>query len=447
MVLPFLIGCRFDSRKLSKRKLIFKEGVRMEDIFDKIQAITGISKYSNSEVITPKWVVTDMVDLLPPEIFNSEAKFLDPAAKSGRFLAEIYSRLFDSPLLAARFPNEADRRQHILKNQLYGLATSATAATIVRKQLYDDPTIAGNIVYTADKVTKELIQGAFGIMKFDVVIGNPPYNKDIFLDFVSMGYDLSSQYTCMITPAKWQTNADNARTASKVSYKQFRDKLAKHISHVVFYPACKDVFDILQVDGIAFYLIDEDDHEKAIVENRCKHIPQFNSTETRCILNRESLFNIGNEIIEYLGNYKSFKFGYEGINGKFQVWTNTQVPGGGLSTLEAPRQTQFVGASYIEEDIGIDIGHSTASICTFASNSKQECEYFVSWLNTKFTRFFVAINISKLTGIIDDDHFRFVPAPPSGKFDHIYTDDELYKAFNLPQKYIDVIEAIVKERK
>lgn len=136
MVLPFLIGCRFDSRKLSKRKLIFKEGVRMEDIFDKIQAITGISKYSNSEVITPKWVVTDMVDLLPPEIFNSEAKFLDPAAKSGRFLAEIYSRLFDSPLLAARFPNEADRRQHILKNQLYGLATSATAATIVRKQLY-----------------------------------------------------------------------------------------------------------------------------------------------------------------------------------------------------------------------------------------------------------------------------------------------------------------------
>lgn len=43
--------------------------------------------------------------------------------------------------------------------------------------------------------------------------------------------------------------------------------------------------------------------------------------------------------------------------------------------------------------------------------------------------------------------FRFVPAPPTGKFDHIYTDKELYKDFNLPQKYIDVIEAVVKERK
>ena len=90
---------------------------------------------------------------------------------------------------------------------------------------------------------------------------------------------------------------------------------------------------------------------------------------------------------------------------------------------------------------------SGASTCSFSSDSKQECEYFVSWLNTKFTRFFVAINISKLTGIICDDCFRFVPAPPSGKFDHIYTDAELYKAFNLPQKYIDVIEAVVKERK
>ena len=56
----------------------------MEDIFDKLQAITGISKYSNSEVITPLNIVNNMVDLLPPEIFNPDTKFLDPAVKSGR---------------------------------------------------------------------------------------------------------------------------------------------------------------------------------------------------------------------------------------------------------------------------------------------------------------------------------------------------------------------------
>ena len=106
----------------------------MEDLFGRLQAIVGITKYSNSEVITPLNIVKDMVDLLPADVFKPEAKFLDPAVKSGRFLAEIYRRLFSSPLLAERFPNEADRRQHILENQLYGLATSATAATIVRNQ-------------------------------------------------------------------------------------------------------------------------------------------------------------------------------------------------------------------------------------------------------------------------------------------------------------------------
>ena len=94
----------------------------MEDIFDKLQAITGISNYSNSEVITPLNIVKDMVDLLPPEIFNPDAKFLDPAVKSGRFLIEIYHRLMNSPLLA-HIP-EPERQKHIIENQLYGLATS-----------------------------------------------------------------------------------------------------------------------------------------------------------------------------------------------------------------------------------------------------------------------------------------------------------------------------------
>lgn len=225
----------------------------MEDFFDRFHAITGISKYSSSEVITPLNIVKDMVDLLPADVFNPDAKFLDPAVKSGRFLAEIYRRLFDSPLLSHM--NETHRKEHILENQLFGLATSAAAAAIVRKQLYNDATVAGNVVYTADRVTKELIQGAFSIMKFDVVIGNPPYNKDIFLDFVNMGYNLSSQYTCMITPAKWQTK-DNKKNAD------FRKSLVPHMRDIVFYPDCLDVFGIAEPSGISYYLIDRDLHDK-----------------------------------------------------------------------------------------------------------------------------------------------------------------------------------------
>ena len=55
-----------------------------------------------------------------------------------------------------------------------------------------------------DEMKKE-----FGQMKFDVVIGNPPYNKGMDLDFVDLGYKISNKYTVMITPAKWQTTADD----------------------------------------------------------------------------------------------------------------------------------------------------------------------------------------------------------------------------------------------
>lgn len=291
-------------------------------------------------------------------------------------------------------------------------------------------------------------------MQFNVVIGNPPYNKGMDLDFVDLAYKLSTEYVCMITPAKWQTTADDYRgCASKnIDYKGFREKLVPHMSYVCFYPCCKDVFDILQVDGITYFLIDKNStFEQCTIENKSKYIKKLieKSIEKRSILHRESLINVGNQIFNYVksnDNYKQFQFVYIVGNKKYQVWTNSQTPGGALSTLETERKTLFIGDSTIEE-YDLNLLHSNASSCTFEADSKEECQCFISWLNTRFTQFFLCINQSKLTGCLTNDCFRFVPAPPSGKFDHIYTDQELYQAFNLPQKYIDVIEAVIKERK
>lgn len=416
----------------------------MEDIFDKLQAITGISKYSNSEVITPKSIVSDMVDLLPADVFSPESKFLDPAVKSGRFLAEIYKRLMESQLMIQTFPDEQKRERHILENQLYGVATSPVAATIVRKQLYGNPKLTGNIVYTADKVTKEMIQGAFSIMKFDVVIGNPPYNKGMDLDFVDIGFELSKQYTVMITPAKWQTAEADQRVMSKMTYGEFRKKLVPHMSKVVFFPCCKDVFDIYQTDGITYYVLDKEEHSTCIIENRCRDIATFNGCKTRPITNAESLLNIGNEIIEYMGAYPKFQFMHLTGDKRFEVWMNTKVSGYDWYATKNPRYVLSI-SRLIDNSKGQR--YDGEAKCIFESDSRGECESFGTWIYSKFTRFFLVPNISKLNNIQTNHCFRFVPAPPSGKFDHIYTDEELYKAFNLPQKYIDVIEAVVKERK
>lgn len=141
--------------------------------------------------------------------------------------------------------------------------------------------------------------------------------------------------------------------------------------------------------------------------------------------------------------YKRFEFPENIGRKRFNVVTNTQASGYDWFVEGKPRY--LLGISRIL-DVKAGEKHTGLSRVIFESDSRQECESFVSWINTRFTRFFILTNISKLT-VLDDYCFRFVPAPPSGKFDHIYTDEELYKAFNLPQKYIDIIEAVIKERK
>lgn len=57
----------------------------MNDFSSLLQQYTGISKYSKSEVITPQWVVSDMVDLLPQEVFNPDATSLSQSLKGGSY--------------------------------------------------------------------------------------------------------------------------------------------------------------------------------------------------------------------------------------------------------------------------------------------------------------------------------------------------------------------------
>lgn len=431
-----------------------------------------------------------MINLLPPDqdktFWNPNTTFLDIYCKSGVFLEILYRRLMG---VLANFPGYEDeqvRSSHVLNNQLFGLsplddgglmlATRRVYGDIFHKNLihYDIQNVMKDISSRAGKnfelyeqnlvnTLKQETNKEFNKMNFNVVIGNPPYNRGGDIDFVNLGYEIQTDFVVMITPAKWQTAEADQKIASKMSYGQFRKKLVPHMREVVFYPDCGEIFQIAQVDGISYYLLDKDMHDKIAVKNINKTQKYYNGLEIRSIIHEETLINVGNEIVQYLDNYISYKIQSVNKNKRYQVWTNNQLTIGGQSgrqnyLLSTSGNHNAISLSRIldSRDPVSELLKTGASQCTFSSDSKEECEYFVSWLNTKFTRFFVAINISKLGQILTDHCFRFVPSPMvldeqgnrvPGKFDHIYTDEELYKTWNLPQKYIDVIEAVIKERK
>ena len=74
-------------------------------------------------------------------------------------------------------------------------------------------------------------------MTFDVVIGNPPYNNDAYIDFAIASKWLASKFMCLIIPSKWQAK-------SGYKNKKFRNEIVPYMSYIVEYKDTTDIFDI-----------------------------------------------------------------------------------------------------------------------------------------------------------------------------------------------------------
>ncbi len=97
----------------------FEEGDK-GDIFD------YIPPQRTNQIFTPKKVVQDMVDKLEQEnpgcFDDPDATFADLYMKSGMYITEIVTRLYQSKRMKMLFPEDAERLNHIFANQVYGCA-------------------------------------------------------------------------------------------------------------------------------------------------------------------------------------------------------------------------------------------------------------------------------------------------------------------------------------
>lgn len=477
-----------------------------QEIFGNQLYTVGKKSDTSKQVFTPTKVVDDMIDLLPAEIFNPDTTFIDIYCKSGIFLKRIYEKLDLALQKLEKFTNPEIRRNHILNNQIYGLVMDNSGSLLLcNKVIYGDAFHDGHLLYL-DSVNvagysnyedilhkmnptkiKETIEKMFNRqgLGFDVVVGNPPYNRGGDIDFVNLGYELCNKYTVMITPAKWQTAEANQRIDSQMSYGDFRKKIVPHMKEVVYYPDCYDLFDIKEASGICYYILYKDkSFDKCLVVNKQELQKSIESFEVRAILNRETLWNVGNSVVDLMGRYNKLDIGNMAqLNNKARYFVNSNNQstkgGGGYSTKMQDASGKWVTKDGIvghggmlfnpkTRDIPVitkinvidsldaakDLLIAGASSNLFYSDRLEECESYVSYITTKLVRFLILINFNKQT-LFDRNTFRFVPSPMildnsgnriRGEFDHIYTDDELYKTWNIPQKYIEVIEAVVKER-
>ena len=144
-----------------------------------------IEKKKFGEVFTPmSFINNDMLgdlevyykDKYNKNIFEDETlKWGDTSTGMGNFPIAIYYKLMDG--LKKTLPNEKDRKKHIIEKMLFMAEYNKKNCFIV-KQIFNIKNEYKLNLYEGNSLQLD-IQKEFGITKFDIIIGNPPYNEEL----------------------------------------------------------------------------------------------------------------------------------------------------------------------------------------------------------------------------------------------------------------------------
>lgn len=492
-----------------------------------------IANLSNDEVFTPPKLANQILDLLPEEVWsNPNLTFLDPAVKTGIFLREITRRLIDG--LADQIPDLQDRVNHILTKQVFGVGITELTTLMARRTVYcsmyangpysictefDDE--KGNIIFPNTEHTwykngrceycgankdnygggtnrenyaypfiHDSFEKEFGNMKFDVIIGNPPYqlsdgegtsSSPLYNIFVEKSIKLNPKYITMITPSRWMMGGSGLD--------KFRSKMMndKRIKKIVDFENSMEIFPSVSINGGVSYFLWEKDYngkvnyiyknakgekiesnrylQNNLLETVIRDVRQLSIIEKALntqdkrfseLISPRMPFGFETDLFNNTNKYPLVNFkeneedGYDLIYGikdnkRFSTFINRDSITKGKSSIDKYKMfypLAFGTETTLLPNI-IKAGPGTLCTATFLKigdfNSEKEMFNCYSYMKTKFFRALFQFN--KYSFISSRRSFSLIPLQD---FSKSWTDEELYKKYKLTQEEIDYIEETIE---
>lgn len=499
--------------------------------------LTCLANLSNDEVFTSPDIVNKMLDMLPQEIFeNPDTTFLDPACKTGVFLREITKRLIKG--LENQIPNLEERINHIFRKQVYGISVTELTSLLSRRSLYcskwpnGEYSIVkftnpeGNIKYRKIQHTwvdgkckycnasknvyeREEILETYAYqfihtkkpkeifnMKFDVIIGNPPYQlsdgggtgdsaKPIYNLFVNQAIKLEPKYLCMIIPSRWMKGGKGLQT--------FRNNMMNdtRIKYIYDFEDAKECFPGITLDGgVCYFLWDKnykgkvkytfksldgtcnkserylksdisetvirDPRQISIIEKvNAKKEEKFSK-----IVSTRNPYGFNSDLFNMPERYPNVEIKEKDEKGLSKIYGVKGKKGGSkrvigyIKTNEIIKQNEnlnkyklyfskaYMTTSTVPPEI---ILGKPNELCTETFleiggwDNEEEAKNCLKYIETKFFRALLFFNRHSLN--ISQQSFSLIPIR---KFDCIWTDEELYKMYKLTDDEIKFIENLVK---
>jgi site-specific DNA-methyltransferase (adenine-specific) len=480
-----------------------------------------LANLSNDEVFTPPNLASNVLDLLPDHIWcDSNAKFLDPVSKSGVFLREMAKRLMKG--LENEIPDTQNRINHILKYQLYGIAITELTSLLSRRTLYCTKTAnskysvcdefddeMGNIFFSSTSHTwnngkctycgtsseaykqEGLESHAYNFihiddikdifnMKFDVIVGNPPYQLSdggaaasaipLYHKFVQQAKRLEPKYICMIIPSRWFSGGKGLD--------EFRDEMLNddRIRVLNDFHNAGDCFPNVEIKGgVCYFLWDRDNrgmckvisHDgsgeateviRPLLENNTDTFIRYNGAIS--ILNKvkemseESLDKIisSRKPFDLTTNFTEFKdIEFEDC---IKIYANQKI--GYIKREVITKNVEWIDMYKVITPYAIGSGDSKKDIvkpilaipgtcCTETYivfgpfSNENEANNLISYIKTKFFHFM--LTLKKNTQHATSKAYTLVPMQ---NFNESWSDDKLYKKYRLTDNEIAFIEDMIR---